>query len=313
MTATSTDCAECFSSALLALAETDERICVVINDSVGTHHATAFARRFPDRLIDVGIAEQNMIGVAIGLAKAGRIPFVHSASCFLTARAMEQIKAGLSYSRSNVKLCGFVSGMAYGALGGTHHSLEDIAWMRVLPQMSVVAPADRNETMAMPAAALAHNGSMFIRIVSKMATVDVFQPNHKVRMGKAARLVEGKDVALIGTGIMSGRLLEAARILAGQGVSARVVHLASVSPIDEAEIIAAGEIGYVVTAEDHFVRGGFGSAVAEVLVRERPVPMLSIGVPAEYPPIGSADWLYEHYGLTADKMAARILAWRRRE
>jgi transketolase len=308
------DCAEAFSAALLELATEDERICIVVNDSAETHHATEFQSRFPERMIDVGIAEQNMVGVAAGLANAGRLPFVHSASCFLTARGMEQIKADVAYERANVKLCGFVSGLAYGPLGGTHHSLEDIAWLRTIPNMRVVAPASPNDTAAAVRTLAADDGPAFIRVISKTRVPEIFPEEHGFELGRAVRCREGGDVTMIGTGLMTSRLLAAAEILERRGIHAGVLHMGSIAPIDEDAIAsAAAATGRLVVAEEHVTNGGLYGAVSEVVVRRRPVPVLTISVPNRFAPIGPSDWLLEHFGLTAEGVGERVAGWMERE
>lgn len=304
------DCAKTFSATLLRLAERDPRICVVINDSAETHHATRFQEQFPSRMIDVGIAEQNMVGVAAGMANAGRMPWVHSASCFLTARAMEQIKADVAYDGANVKLCGFVSGFAYGALGGTHHSCEDLAWMRAIANLKVLAPASPNDTAAAVHAAARHDGPVFIRVISKTLVPEIFPDDHVFTIGQAAKVRDGRDLTLIGAGVMTSRLLETAHSLARAGIEARVLHVGSISPIDEGAIAAAArETGRLVVAEDHVLNGGLYGAVAEVVVRAAPVPVLGIGVPNVFAPVGPASFLFEHFGLTPAAMAERIREW----
>lgn len=304
------DCAEVFSATLLEAADRDERICIVINDSAETHHATAFAERHPERMVDVGIAEQNMIGVAAGLANGGRKAFVHSASCFLSARAMEQIKDDVAYERADVTLCGFVSGMAYGALGGTHHSNEDLAWMRAIPNLRVAAPASPRDTAAVVRTLVDEGGPAFVRIISKTKVPEVFPADHAFRFGRGAWLARGDDVTLIGTGLTTSRLLAASELLAAEGVGAGVLHMGSVSPIDAAAIVDAVETsGRLVVAEEHVTNGGLGGAVAEVVVRTRPAPVLSIGVPNVFTPIGPPAWLHERYGLTAEALAERVSGW----
>lgn len=304
------DCAQAFSAALLNLAMQDERFCIVINDSGETHHATEFQGRFPERMVDVGIAEQNMIGVAAGLANAGRMPWVQSASCFLTARALEQIKTDVAYTNSNVKLCGFVSGLTYGALGGTHHAVDDIAFMRALPNLKVIAPASPRDAVAAMHAAAAIDGPVFIRIISKTMVAEIFPENHRFEFGKSVQLRAGADVTLVGTGLMTSRLLESAALLAGDGIDAQVIHMGSIMPIDEEALaLAARGTGRIVVAEDHVLNGGLYGAVAEVIVRTEPVPMLGIGIPNVFAPVGDAGFLFEHFGLTPPALAARIRGW----
>lgn len=293
------DCRDAFAETLERLAEKDKRIVVVVNDSVGSSKMGGFKKKFPDRLINVGIAEQNMVGVAAGLANAGFTPFVCAAACFLTGRALEQIKADVAYSNTNVKLVGISSGMAYGALGPTHHSIEDFAWTRVIANMTVIAPADPIETAQVIETAASSKGPMFLRL-SRMAVPEVHNSDYKFQIGKAATLKEGKDVTLIVNGVMVTRALEAAKMLAQEGIEARVLNMATVRPLDKEAIIkAAQETGAIVTAEEHSTHGGLGSAVAEVVVENAPVKMRILGVPGVFAPTGEAPWLLEHFGLTA--------------
>ncbi len=293
------DCRNAFSETIVALGEADERIVVVTNDSVGSSKTGAFRERFPDRLINVGIAEQNMVGVGAGLANAGKIPFVCSASCFVTGRALEQIKVDVAYADANVKLVGVSSGMAYGALGATHHSIEDFAWMRAIANMTVVAPADPIETAQAVRKAVATPGPVFLRL-SRMGVPALHDKNYNFKFGKASCLREGRDVTLIANGVMVTRALEAARLLSSEGVDARVLNMATVRPIDrEAVIAAARETGAIVTAEEHTTYGGLGSAIAEVVVQTVPVPMRILGVPGVFAPTGDPKWLLQHFGLTA--------------
>jgi transketolase len=255
----------------------------------------------------VGIAEQNMIGVGAGLANGGLIPFVCGASPFLTARALEQIKTDLAYSNQNVKLCGMSSGLAYGELGPTHHSIEDMAWLRAIANMTVIVPADPVETEQAVEVAAETPGPMFLRI-SRLPVPIVHPADYKFRIGKAALLREGRDVTLIANGVLVARALEAAGILAASGVQARVLNMSTVRPLDrEAVIAAATETGAIVTAEEHTVYGGLGGAVAEVVVQNKPVPMRILGVPGVFAPTGSAQFLLEHFGLTARGIADAAL------
>ena len=294
------DCRNAFSETIVALGNADERIVVVNNDSVGSSKTGAFRDRFPDRLINVGIAEQNLVGVGAGLANAGKIPFVCSASCFLTGRALEQIKADIAYSNANVKLVGVSSGMAYGALGPTHHSIEDFAWTRAIANMTVVAPADPVETTQAVRAAAHTQGPIFLRL-SRMGVPALYDDNYTFEFGKASMLRDGGDVTLIANGVMVAQALEAATLLAVQGIEARVLNMATVRPIDrEAIIAAARETGAIVTTEEHTTLGGLGSAIAEVVVQTVPVPMRILGVPGVFAPTGDTAWLLQHFGLTPE-------------
>lgn len=293
------DCRDAFNEKLRELASEDLRIVAVVNDSVGSSKLNQFGKMSPVRLVNVGIAEQNMIGVGAGLANGGMIPFVCGASPFLTGRALEQIKADLAYSNQNVKLCGMSSGMAYGELGPTHHSIEDMAWLRAIANMTVIVPADPLETAQAIEVAARTPRPMFIRI-SRIPVPMVHDDGYQFAIGKSARLRDGDDVTLIANGVLVTQALQAADRLAAKGVQARVLNMSTVRPLDtEAVLAAAGETGHIVTVEEHTIYGGLGSAVAEVVVTNQPVPMRILGVPGVFAPTGSAEWLLEYFGLTA--------------
>ncbi|MEO8285287.1 MAG: transketolase family protein [Chloroflexota bacterium] len=293
------DCRDAFENKLRELASHDHRIVAVVNDSVGSSKLNQFGQMYPVRLVNVGIAEQNMVGVGAGLANGGLIPFVCGAAPFLTGRALEQIKADMAYSNQNVKLCGMSSGMAYGELGPTHHSIEDMAWLRAIANMTVIVPADPVETAQAVEAAATTYGPMFLRI-SRLPVPIVHGPDYRFQIGKAALMREGSDVTLIANGVLVARAIEAADMLAKEGVQARVLNMSTVRPLDvDAVISAAAETDGIVTVEEHTVYGGLGGAVAEVVVQNRPVPMRILGVPGVFAPTGSAEWLLEHFGLTA--------------
>jgi transketolase len=304
------DCRDAWVAALVELAAADDRVVAVVNDSVGSSKLAPFQQRFPERLINVGIAEQNMVGVGAGLANGGRIPFVSGAAPFLTGRALEQIKADVAYSNTNVKLCGQSPGMAYGELGPTHHSIEDLAWLRAIANLPVIVPADPAETEQVIRWAARTHGPAFIR-VSRTPVRALDGP--AFRLGVAARLREGGDLTIIACGTMVERALDAAEALAGRGLEARVLNLATIRPLDrEAIVAAAEETGAIVTAEEHTVHGGLGGAVAEVVAVEHPVPMRLCGVPGVFAPTGSTEQLYRRFGLTADGIAEAALELSRR-
>ena len=296
------DCRNAYVDTLADLAHTDHRIVGVVNDSIGSSKLDAFKRAFPDRLINVGIAEQDMVGVAAGLANGGRIPFVSAASCFLTARALEQIKADVAYSDRNVKLCGMSPGVAYGELGPTHHSIEDIAWLRAIHNMAIVVPADPVETAAAMRWAAATEGPVFIR-VSRMSVPQVYSDDYTFRPGKAVTVRDGDDVTVISNGTVLWRALVAAEQLAADGIEARVVSMPTVKPLDtDAVIAAAAETGGIVTAEEASTVGGLGGAVAETLAQHHPARMRILGVP-EFAPTGSAGYLLDRYGMSPEGIA----------
>lgn len=296
MTATF-DCRAAFSDTLVALAEVDSRIVVVVNDSVGSSNLRAFRTRFPERMVNVGIAEQNMIGVSAGLAAAGKIPFTCGASCFLTARALEQIKVDMAYSRHNVKLCGMSSGMAYGELGPTHHSIEDMAWTRAIADLTVIVPADPIETAQALRAIVAFEGPVFFRL-SRLPVPVIHPDSYTFEIGRASVLRAGADLTLIANGIMSCRALEAAALLDADGIYATVLNMSTVRPVDGEAIARAAAHGPILTIEEHTIYGGLGGAVAEAVVTSHPTRMKMMGVPGVFAPTGSASFLLEHFQLT---------------
>ena len=301
------DCRSAYVDTLAELAHENHRIVGVVNDSVGSSKLDAFKKAFPDRLINVGIAEQDMVGVAAGLANGGRIAFVSAASCFLTARALEQIKADVAYSNRNVKLCGMSPGMAYGELGPTHHSIEDIAWLRAIHNITIVVPADPIETAAAMRWAAEIDGPVFIR-VSRMSVPELYPEDYTFVPGRAVTLREGGDVTLISNGTVLWRALVAAEQLDDQGISARVISMPTVKPLDvDAVLRAARETRGIVTAEEATVAGALGGAVAETVSQHHPVKIKILGVP-EFAPTGSAGFLLDRYGMSPEGIAAAARA-----
>jgi len=296
------DCRMAFAEELAARARADERIVAVCNDSVGSSNLVGFASAFPDRLINVGIAEQNMVGVAAGLANGGYVPFVCAAAPFLTGRALEQIKVDVAYSHYHVVLCGMSPGVAYGELGPTHHSIEDVAWLRAISGLTVVVPADPHQTRAAVRWAAVAERPLYLRI-SRFKVPNVTPAEAPFDPSRAQVLREGRDVTLVASGTMVPRALEAARALEQHGIGARVLNMATVSPIDrEAILAAARETGHLVTVEESIVYGGLGGAVAEVVSQEAPVPVKILGFPG-FAPTGSVSYLFEHFGLTPAHIA----------
>ncbi|MGA8108649.1 MAG: transketolase C-terminal domain-containing protein [Acidobacteriaceae bacterium] len=305
----SKDCREAFSRTLVEMAARDERIVAVVNDSVSSTRLKSFHTSFPRRFVNVGIAEQNMIGVGAGLANGGKIPFVCGASCFLTGRSLEQVKVDMAYSFRNVKLCGMSSGVAYGELGPTHHSIEDLAWTRAIAGMTVIVPADSVETGQAMLAIAEYDGPVFLRL-SRMPVPDMHGPEYRFVIGKAEVLREGCDVSIVANGVMVCRALEAAEMLAAKGIEARVVNMSTLQPLDREVVLdCAVKTRGIVTVEEHSVRGGLGGAVAEVVVTApRPVPMKILGIPGVFAPTGSAEFLLDHFGLNADGIRSAVEA-----
>jgi len=297
------DCRKAFAEELLALAREDERIVAVCNDSVGSSNLVEFRKEFPDRLINVGIAEQDLVGVGAGLANGGMIPFVSAAAPFLTGRALEQIKADAAYSNVHVILCGQSPGMAYGELGPTHHSIEDLSCTRAIANLPVVVPADPAQTRAAVRWAAAAPGPVYLR-VPRFKVPDVTPDGAPFEPGRAVQLTDGDDVTVVAVGTLVSRALAAADRLRAEGIGVRVLNVPFVDPLDEAAIVAAArETRGIVTAEEATVSGGLGAAVASVVVERQPVPMRILGIRGEFAPTGSAAYLLEHFGLTADGIA----------
>lgn len=304
MSVTTHDCRNTFAATLSDLAKADANVVVVVNDSVGSSKLDALKAEIGPRMINVGIAEQDMVGVAAGLENGGKVPFVSGAGCFLTARAMEQIKVDLAYSRRHVVLCAQSPGVGYGALGATHHSIEDVPWMRTIPHMTVLVPADPAETEQCLRWAYGHDGPVYIR-VSRMAVPDVHPADYHFEPGRSATLRDGDDVAIVTNGTIVHRALAAAELLAADGISARVISMASVKPLDTDAIVAAAtQTRGIVTAEEGLIAGGLGGAVAETVAATHPCRVKAVGFTDSFAPTGSTGWLLDHFGLSATGLAA---------
>jgi transketolase len=297
------DCRKAFAAELIALAHEDERVVAVCNDSVGSSNLVEFRNAFPRRLINVGIAEQDLVGVGAGLANGGLIPFVSAAAPFLTGRALEQVKADVAYSNVPVILCGQSPGMAYGELGPTHHSIEDLSWTRAIANLSVVVPADPLQTRAAVRWAAASGTPCYLRI-PRFKVPDVTPEGTDFTPGRAVRLADGDDVTVIAAGTMVSRAIEAAEQLRSEGVAVRVLNFPFIEPLDEQAIVAAAlETGGIVTVEEATITGGLGAAVANVVVEHHPVPMRLLGIRRQFAPTGSPAYLLDHFGLNADGIA----------
>lgn len=297
------DCRTTFARVVGELADADPRVVVVVNDSVGSSNLGGFKNEHPDQIVNVGIAEQTMVGVSAGLANGGRLPIVSGAGCFLTARAMEQIKVDLAYSGHHVVLCAQSPGVAYGALGATHHSIEDVAWMRTIPGMAVVVPADPIETEQALRWAHQHDGPVYLRI-SRMPVPQVHPADYRFEPGKAYCLRDGSDITIAANGTVLHRALAAAELLSTQGVQARVLSFASVKPLDEdAVVAAASQTAGIITVEEGLASGGLGGAIAEVVARHHPCRVESVGLPDCFAPTGSAGWILDRFGMDPEGIA----------
>lgn len=295
---------EAYGDALAAVGAKNKNIVVLDADLSKSTKTNVFKEQFPDRFFNVGIAEQNLISVGAGLAAAGKIPFVSSFAMFATGRAFEQIRNAVCYPKLNVKVCATHAGITVGEDGATHQSLEDIACMRVLPNMTVVVPADEAETTSVIEWAANYQGPVYVRL-GRAGVDDTTPAGYQFVPGKSQTLVEGADLTIIACGALVGPAVEGAKELAQAGISARVINMASIKPIDKDAIVkAAQETGAILTAEEHNVLGGLGSAVAEVVVQEAPVPMAFVGVQDSFGESGTPKELMAKYGLTAKDIVA---------
>lgn len=301
---------DAYGKTLVELGRENDKIVVLDADLSGSTKTALFGKEFPERFFNVGIAEANMIGIAAGLAAGGMIPFASTFAVFAAGRAFEQIRQSVAYPRLNVKVVATHGGITVGEDGGSHQSVEDLAIMRSLPNMTVLCPADGPETAAAIRAVAAFPGPVYIRLGRGKVPV-VFDGNYAFQIGRGVTLRSGSDLTFITTGLMTAQALRAADILAEEQISARVIHLGTIKPLDiELVLQAARETGAVVTAEEHSVIGGLGGAVCETLAEGCPVPVERVGLRDQFGQSGNADELLVHYGLTAPHLveaAERVL------
>ncbi len=301
-------CRSAFSQRLIELAEADGRICVVATDSRGSVTIGGFAERYPNRFIECGIAEQDATGIAAGLSKIGNTVFLTGPACFLSARAYEQVKTDIAYNMTNVKIIGVSAGVSYGPLGGTHTTLHDLAGMRALANLAVFAPADDVQTRWLTDYLAANPGPAYVRM-GRGDVERVYQPGETFEAGRAKTVCEGEDITIIACGetVYPARL--AAELLAARGVSARVLDMFTIKPIDTGAVIrAARETSAILTVEEHGVNGGLGEAVARIVCENEPVMMKALGFPDEEILIGSPRELFGAYGLTGQKIMEEAVA-----
>lgn len=262
--------------------------------------SNVFKEVAPERYFNMGISEQDLIGTAAGFAAAGKIPLASTFAVFATGRAFEQVRNSVCYPKLNVKICATHAGLTVGADGGSHQAIEDISLMRTLPNMTVINPADAKEAEAAVLAAIDYQGPVYIRL-GRAETKDIHDDSYHFEWGKAEVLRQGSDVSIFATGIMTAKALDAAETLAKRGIQAEVINVHTIKPLDEETVIAsAKKTGKVVTAEEHSIIGGLGSAVAEVLARQCPTKQAFVGVQDSFGESGSPDDLLEKYGLTAE-------------
>ncbi|AST57101.1 transketolase [Thermoanaerobacterium thermosaccharolyticum] len=294
---------EVISDVLSRVAEVDKDIIVLASDSRGSASMTSFAEKYPQQFVEVGIAEQNLVGIAAGLASVGKKPFITSPACFLTMRSIEQVKLDVAYSQMNVKIVGISGGVSYGALGMSHHSLQDIAVMRAIPGISIIIPADRYETEKMMSSLLDYEGPVYVR-VGRNPVEDVYSDlNYNYEIGKAVVMRQGNDITIIATGETVKIAVDASDKLKEEGIGCRVLNMHTIKPLDEEAIIkAAHETGRIITIEEHSIFGGLGAAVAEVVVQNKPVPMKILGMPDEPAIAGNSKQIFDYYGLSVSNL-----------
>lgn len=290
---------------LIKLAEEDQRIVVLDADLMHSNSTIRFMETYPGRAINVGVQEANMIGTAAGLAATGKIPFTHTFSCFNTRRALDQIYMSVAYAKLNVKVVGTDPGITAAYNGGTHMPLEDMGVVRGIPTMTVIEPVDNVMMEALVKDIAYLDGPVYLR-VNRKEPVQIYAPGTEFEIGKGKVLTEGDDLTLIASGIMVAESLKAAELLEQKGIRARVVNIFTVKPIDQELIVkCAQETGAIVTCENHNVINGLGSAVAEVLAENCPVPMERVGVQDLFGEVGSVDYLQKRFAMTAEDIAAK--------
>jgi transketolase len=294
---------DAWGNTLVAMAKDHADLVLLDGDLANSTKADIFAAAVPDRFFEMGIAEQNLLGVAAGMATCGFVPWISTFTAFLTSRALDQIRVVIAQPHLNVKLCGSYSGILTGKTGKTHQSVDDLAVFRAMPSVSVIAPADANELAAAMRAMMTNDGPQYLRLTRDPSPV-VFPDDHVFRHGKAELLRDGGDIGLISTGTQTIRVLEAAEILANRGINAAVLHVPTLKPLDiEAVVALAERTNLVITAEDHSIIGGLGGAVAECLGEHCPTRMRRIGIQDVFGESAPNDALLEKHGLTGAHVA----------
>ncbi len=300
---------ESYGEALALLADTNKDVVVLDADLSKSTKTELFLKKAPDRFFDCGIAEGNMIGVAAGLAAAGKIPFASSFAMFAAGRAFEQIRNSVGYPHLNVKVCATHAGISVGEDGATHQCCEDIGLMRTIPGMVVISPADDLETKEAIKAVADYKGPVYMRL-GRLAVEDVNDPaTYKFEIGKGVTLKDGKDLTIIANGLMVSKAMAAAKTLEEEGVSVRVINIHTIKPLDKERVVkAAKETGLIITAEEHNIVGGLGEAVCAAVCEECPVPVIRVGVEDVFGSSGPAEKMLEVYGLTTENIVNKAKA-----
>ncbi len=307
MSGSGKSCRHAFTAALLEEARENPRIFAVTTDAKGSVTLGDFEKALPEQFVEIGIAEQNAVGIGAGLARSGKRVFVCGPASFYSARSAEQVKNDVAYANVDVKIVGVSGGVSYGALGSTHHSLHDIALYRAIPNLSVIIPADVHQTSAATSYLARHAGPAYMRI-GRAAVPAVYSSSEgSFDFGKAVELRTGTDCTIVACGETVHHALAAEKLLRDTGITCTVLDMPTIKPIDQAAVFrAAKTTGRVVTIEEHSVYGGLGSAVAEILSQNLPVPLRILGFPDEFVPAGESPALYDYYGLTGPKLADTI-------
>ena len=297
---------ESYGMALVELGKENEKVVVLDADLSKSTKTCDFKNMFKDRFFNAGIAEQNLMGMAAGFANVGNIPFASTFAVFATGRAFEVIRNSICYPKMNVKIAATHAGITVGEDGGSHQSVEDIALMSALPNMTVIVPADHREAMQATKAAANFVGPVYLRF-GRCNTEDIFDDNYKFEIGKGVELREGNDVAIIATGMMVQKAIEASDKLKEEGINARVINISTIKPIDKELIIqAAKETKGIVTAEEHSIIGGLGATVSQVVTSNHPTIVKTIGIKDTFGESGTPDELMKKYGLTSDEIIKAV-------
>lgn len=295
-----------FGQALLELAATSDDVVVLSSDTQDLIGIREFIEHYPDRFLEIGIAEQDTVGIAAGLATVGLRPYVCGYAPFITARSIEQVRNDVAYANQRVVIGAAASGISLGVSGGTHHAIEDLATMRSFPNMTVIVPADVEETYKATLATTDLPGPVYIRLGGRAPEPTVTDPDAPFTLGKATELRPGNDVAIIACGVMVEMAIKASDALKAEGVGARVLNMSTIKPLDTDAILkVAEETRGVVTAEEHHLTGGLGGAVAEFLVEHRPTKMRLVGMPDEFAVVGPTGPLRARYGMSAEAIVAK--------
>lgn len=299
---------QAYGEALVKLGKENENVVVLDADLTKSTMTTFFQKEFPQRHVNVGIAEANLIGTAAGIATTGKIPFASTFAIFAAGRAFDQIRNSVAYPHLNVKICPTHAGVSLGEDGGSHQSVEDIALMRAIPTMVILQPADATETEKMVFAAAKYDGPVYLRL-GRLPVADIYDDSYNFEIGKASTLKEGQDVAIIATGLLVNEALKAHEILKEKGISVRVINMSTIKPLDETTVLkAAKECKLIITSEEHSVIGGLGGAVCEYLSSTHPVKVIRHGINDIFGQSADGNVMLDKYGLRAQNLVDLVLA-----